>query len=291
VTAQASQSITRSSASNLALAFVLLPAERRRAMEVLYAFCRQVDDVADEETVSVDERQQRLAEWRQDVRLACAGEPAHLLVNQELAPVIARYRLPFEHFDELLRGVEMDLATHRYATFEELETYCYRVASVVGLLSIEVFGYRNPGCRDYAVALGKALQLTNILRDVRNDAERGRIYLPQEALARHGVSADEVLQGAYSERFRRLAQEVAQRAGAHYREARRKLPPEDRRSMVPAELMGSVYWRLLKTLDAGEFRVFGPRIARVSKPMKVYLILRTWLRVVLGRAKPNYGIG
>ena len=260
-------------------------------MEVLYAFCRQVDDVADEEATPIDERRQRLAEWREDVRSACAGQPARLVVNQELAPVIARYRLPFELFDELLRGVETDLATHRYPTFEELETYCYRVASVVGLLSIEVFGYRNPGCRDYAVALGKALQLTNILRDVRNDAERGRVYLPQEAMTRHGVRTDEVLEGAYSDRFRRVAEEVAQRARAHYCEAQQKLPGEDRRSMVTAELMGSVYWRLLKTLEVNEFRVFGPGVARVNKPMKLYLILRTWLRVALGRATPNYGVG
>jgi len=291
VSAQVCQSITRRSASNLALAFVMLPAERRRAMEVLYAFCRQVDDIADEETVPVDERRRRLGEWREDVRSACSGQPPRLAVNQELAPVIARYRLPFEHFDELLRGVEMDLATLRYPTFEDLATYCYRVASVVGLLSIEIFGYRSPGCRDYAVALGQALQLTNILRDVRNDAERGRIYLPQDALTRHGVSDDEVLQGAYSERFRRLAEEVAQRARSHYREAREKLPPGDRRAMMPAELMGSVYWRLLNQIEAAGFRVLGPELARVSKPMKIYLILRTWMRVAAGRSTPNYGIG
>lgn len=291
MTAQVSQSITRRSASNLALAFILLPVERRRSMETLYAFCREVDDVADEETRPVEERRRSLAEWREDVRSVCGGKAARLPVNQELAPVIARYRLPFEHFDELLRGVEMDLTTHRYATFEELESYCYRVASVVGLLSIEIFGYRNRRCGAYAVALGKALQLTNILRDVRNDAQRGRVYLPEEALNRHRVSREEILGGVYSERFRELAREVALRARLHYREARRQLPSEDRRAMVTAELMGAVYWRLLQQIEAGGFRVLDPRIERVSKPRKLHLILRTWLRVGLGLATPNYGEG
>jgi phytoene synthase len=159
----------------------------------------------------------------------------------------------------------------------------------VGLLSIEIFGYRNPACHDYAIALGKALQLTNILRDVRTDAARGRIYLPMEELARFGVKEHEVLDGIYSDRFQRLAASVAERASGFYREARHGLPPEDRRSMIAAELMGSVYWRLLQKLRRQSFDVFGPRLTRVGRTQKLFLILRTWYRLTTGILVPNYG--
>jgi 15-cis-phytoene synthase len=286
---QKSRTITRKSASNLALAFVLLPKARREAMSVLYAFCREVDDVADNEAVPAERRRAELAAWRADVRRSCAGEAPQLGVNRELQPVIRQYRLPFEHFDELLRGVEMDLDTKRYETYEQLELYCYRVASVVGLLSIEIFGYRDPACRDYAIHLGKALQLTNILRDVRTDAERGRIYLPLSELARFRVAEEEILRFEYSPRFRELAMAVADRARHFYRLARETLPAADRRAMVAAELMGSVYWRLLRKLEGQEFNVFGPEPTRLTRGQKLLLILRTWYRFAFGTMSPNYG--
>jgi phytoene synthase len=285
-----SRNITRKSASNLALAFILLPKPKRDGMSALYAFCREVDDVADEESTPVEERRTRLAAWRADIARACdpSGRP-EFAVNQELQPVIRACGLRFELFDELIRGCEMDLDVKRYATFEELEQYCYRVASVVGLLSIEIFGYRNPRCRDYALHLGKALQLTNILRDVRMDAERGRLYLPLEELARFGVKPEEVLNFEYSDRFRRLAESIAARARHFYRLALEALPPEDRQSMIAAELMGSVYWRLLRKLEACRFDVFGPRPTRLNKLQKLHLIARTWWRAVSGGMVPNYG--
>ena len=147
-----SRAITRKSASNLALAFVLLPRAKRDAMSALYAFCREVDDVADDESVPVEKRRAQLADWRADVRRACENERPQFAVNRELQPVIARYRLSFALFDELIKGCEMDLDIKRYENFERLELYCYRVASVVGLLSIEIFGYQNPACRDYAIS-------------------------------------------------------------------------------------------------------------------------------------------
>src|SRR4051812_41218205 len=174
---QHSRAITQKSASNLALAFVLLPKPRRDAMSALYAFCREVDDVADEESAPVVQRRRQLGEWRDDIRRACENRSPTFPVNRELQPVIEQYRLRFELFDELLKGCEMDLDTKRYANFEQLELYCYRVASAVGLLSIGIFGYKNPATSEYAIYLGKALQLTNILRDVKTDADRGRIYL------------------------------------------------------------------------------------------------------------------
>jgi 15-cis-phytoene synthase len=286
---QESRTITRKSASNLAMAFVLLPRAKRDAMSALYAFCREVDDVADDESVPVDERRAQLAAWREDLRRACEGGSPRFPVNRELQPVIRQYRLPYENFDELLRGVEMDLDVKRYPAYEELDRYCYRVASVVGLLSIEIFGYRNPACRDYAICLGKALQLTNILRDVRPDAQRGRIYLPQSELVRCQVREEEILRFEYSPRYFDLARSVADRARQFYQRARDTLPAADRRAMMAAELMGSVYWCLLRHLEARQFNAFGPKPIRVSKGRKLLLVLRTWYRLVSGAVAPNYG--
>jgi len=286
---QESRTITRKSASNLALAFILLPKAKRDGMSALYAFCREVDDVADNESLPVTQRREQLAAWRADVRRACGTETPQFLVNRELQPVIRQYHLAFEHFDALLQGVEMDLDIKRYENYEQLELYCHRVASVVGLLSIEVFGYQNPACREYAVCLGKALQLTNILRDVRSDAQRGRIYLPLSELAQFKVLPEEILRLEYSPRFFELANSVAQRARHFYRLACETLPAADRRSMVAAELMGSVYWRLLRKLERQRFNVFGPELTRLNKGQKVLLILRSWWRFISGGGSPNYG--
>ena len=286
---QQSRAITRKSASNLALAFIMLPREKRDAMSALYAFCREVDDVADEDAAPVEQRRAGLAAWREDIRRACNNVPPGFPVNQELQPIIRQYRLRFELFDELIKGCEMDLTTARYEDWDQLELYCHRVASVVGLLSIEIFGYTNPRCRDYAIALGQALQLTNILRDVRTDTERGRIYLPRIEMERCGVSEREILQHEYSERYAKLAASVAGRARKHFCQARELLPSEDRRAMVAAELMGSVYWRLFCKLERQQFNVFGPRPLRLSRPHKFALIARSWLRFALGMTSPNYG--
>jgi phytoene synthase len=284
-----SRAITRKSASNLALAFVVLPRAKRDAMSALYAFCREVDDVADEESTPVETRRARLAEWRADVRLACENQSPRFPVNRELQPVIQQFHLRFELFDDLIKGCEMDLTGNRYEDFETLEKYCHHVASVVGLLSIEIFGYKNPACRDYAVYLGKALQLTNILRDVKTDAERGRIYLPLSGLKQFNVTEDEILEGQYSERYLKLAAGVAGRAKDFYRLARETLPAEDRRSMAAAELMGSVYWRLLLKLERQQFNVFGPQPVRLSNAYKTILILKSWLRFAVGATASNYG--
>lgn len=287
---QHSRAITRQSASNLAQALILLPQAVRDDMAALYAFCRRVDDVADADAVPVIERRAQLAAWREDVRRACTGETPAFPVNRELQPVIERRHLPFALLDELIKGCEMDLEITRYESWEELELYCHRVASVVGLLSIEIFGYRNPRCRDYALALGRALQLTNILRDVRSDADRGRIYLPLAELRRRHVSEQEILRHEYSERFRELAASVAERARGFYRQARATLPPEDRPAMVAAELMGAVYWRLLWKLERRRFNVFDSRPVRLSKPHKLWLFVRAWRRRTAGKTASDYGM-
>jgi phytoene synthase len=288
---QHSRALTKKSASNLALAFVLLPRDKRDAMSALYAFCRAVDDVADEDAVPTAQRREQLAAWREDIRLACENSEPKFVLNREFQPVIQRFKLPFALFDELIKGCEMDLDTLRYENYEQLELYCYRVASVVGLLSIEIFGYQNPACRDYAVHLGKALQLTNILRDVKNDAARGRIYLPASELRAFNVAEAEILDGQYSERYLALARSVAARAKTFYRLAAQTLPPTDRKAMVAAELMGSVYWKLLEKLEAGRFDVFGPQSLKLSKPRKLALIFKSWMRHAAGAQSSDYGQG
>jgi len=286
---QHSRAITKKSASNLALAFILLPKSKRDAMSALYAFCRGVDDAADDETVPTEKRRAQLAEWRADLKCTCESGSPKFPVNQELQPVIHQFGLRFELFDELIKGCEMDLDTKRYENFEQLELYCYRVASVVGLLSIEIFGYKNPATRDYAIYLGKALQLTNILRDVKTDAARGRIYLPQSELKKFNVNDAEILDSKYSDRYFALAASVADRAKGFYHLARLTLPPEDRHSMVAAELMGSVYWQLLQKLERQQFNVFSPQPVRITRPQKLILIFSAWLRFISGSKTANYG--
>lgn len=284
-----SEQITQKSASNLALAFIVLPPARRASMSALYAFCREVDDVADDEARPVEDRRAALQSWRTDVSRACDGLEPLFPVNRELRPVISRHGLPFHLFDELIRGVEMDLDRQRYETYAELEKYCYRVASVVGLLSIEIFGYRDPGCREYADALGKALQFTNILRDVGNDAQRGRVYLPEEELRRHGVTVADIIAGRRTDGFESLAAAFAKRTRAYYGLARSRLPAVDRESMVAAELMGSVYWRLFRRLERRRFPVLDPVPVRLSKPRKLAVLLLAWMRVKTGIPLANYG--
>ena len=286
---QHSRALTQKSASNLALAFIMLPRHRRDAMAALYAFCRAVDDVADEDAIPVATRREQLAAWRADIRRACGTEKPEFVLNQEFQPVIAEFKLPFALLDEVTRGCEMDLDILRYETQEQLEQYCYRVASAVGLLSIEIFSYRNQACHDYAIYLGKALQLTNILRDVKNDAARGRIYLPLSELARFGVTEQEILEGKYSDRYFKLAESIAARARHFYQLARTTLPAEDRKAMVAAELMGTVYWQLLRKLEANRFNVFGAKPVKLSKFKKISLIFGAWLRFTAGSTTTRYG--
>jgi phytoene synthase len=245
--------------------------------------------VADEDAVPTDERRNQLAAWRADVHRACGNDEPQFVLNREFQPVIQKFKLRFALFDDLIKGCEMDLEKLRYDTFDELELYCHRVASVVGLLSIEIFGYNNAACCDYAIHLGKALQLTNILRDVKNDAARGRIYLPLEALKKFNVSEAAVLRSHFSDRYLELANCVAERAKHFYSLARKTLPPEDRRAMVAAELMGGVYWQLLQKLEREHFNVFGPKSIGLGKPQKLGLVLLSWLRHAAGITTPTYG--
>ncbi|MGH7779868.1 MAG: presqualene diphosphate synthase HpnD [Candidatus Binataceae bacterium] len=270
--------ITRRSSSNFYYAFMLLPIARRRALHAVYAFCRFVDDVADDE--SIREPAILLQRWRDELDRAYAGTPTRA-ISRALADAIGRFAIPRAHFDEFIAGMEMDLSRKRYATFAELRLYCYRAASVVGLMCIEVFGYSNPAAKVYAENLGIAFQLTNILRDVREDAGRGRIYLPLEDLERFGVTEDEILGGVYNDAFVRLMEFEANRAREYYDAAERTLPDEDRSTLLTAEAMRLIYGSLLRLIVSSNYRVLDRRLS-LSAPRKLYLVGRAWASSRLG---------
>ena len=272
--------VTRRASSNFYYAFMLLPLERRRALYAVYAFCRFIDDIADDE--SVGEPAAMLARWREELDNVYAGA-ARRPISRALADNVCRFNIPRQYFEEVIEGVEMDLTRRRYQTFADLELYCRRVASAVGLICIEIFGYGNPATRVYAERLGIAFQLTNIIRDVREDATRGRIYLPLEDLARFAVTEEEILAGVYSSRFRALMEFEAQRARAFYREAQEALAREDRGAMLAAEGMRLIYAALLERIVRSDYRVLDRRLS-LSTPRKLYLVGRAWAGTRLRRA-------
>ncbi|HZR77936.1 MAG TPA: squalene/phytoene synthase family protein [Chthoniobacterales bacterium] len=245
--------ITRTSKSNLALAFISLDRKKRSDITAFYAFCRVIDDIADDPQLDVDEKRRRLTDWRQWLREGGPNEPSIAIGVRQL---MKEYPITPEMLEEILAGVEMDLTIQRYSTFDELRVYCYRVASAVGLVSIEIFGYRNPDCKEYAIQLGLALQMTNIIRDVGKDLQAGRIYLPLEDLARFGYSEEDLKNRQYDERFLELMRFESTRARQFFANAGAALPEEDRKSMVAAEIMGSIYRGLLRRMELDKFHVF-----------------------------------
>ena len=260
--------ITRDSKSNLALAFVALGRERRDDITIFYAFCRVIDDIADDAEISAEEKASALRAWRKWIRESAPDEPA---LAGDVRGLYAKYAITPPMLDEIIDGVEMDFGNVRYETFEALRLYCYRVASAVGLVSIEIFGYRNGACRDYAIQLGLALQVTNIIRDVGKDLGNGRIYLPQEDLARFGYSEADLRARTHNDAFVQLMDFEASRAEDFFSRAGALLPREDRRSMVAAEIMASVYRALLRRMKADRFRVFEKeyRLSKIEKSGRV----------------------
>jgi 15-cis-phytoene synthase len=247
------------SGSSFYYSFLFLPPPRRRAITAVYAFCREVDDAVDE-TTDHDVARAKLLWWRGEIGAAYDGVPQHP-VAQALKTVVAAYGLPQAHFQAVIDGMAMDLDRSRYLNFVELETYCYRVAGVVGLLSAEIFGYTNPATRQYARELGIAFQLTNIIRDVGEDARRGRIYLPQDELARHGVTSAALLQRHGGAAFRALIAEQVERARDWYDRALSTLPPEDRAAQRPGLIMAAIYRTLLDEIVRDGFSVLDHRVA------------------------------
>lgn len=270
------EAVTRRAGSNFYWGFRLLPGERRRGLTAVYAFCRAADDIADAPGLRADPAR-LIARWREELHAAYAGTPRHP-IGVALADTVERFGVPRVHLDAVVDGVEMDLRRTRYARWEgDLAEYCYRVASAVGLVAIEIFGYRNPSARDYATNLGLAFQLTNILRDVAEDAARGRIYLPQEDLDRFGCAEADVLAGRCTDAFRRLMAFQCARAGEYYGRARFSLAEEDRPSLAAAEAMRLIYEQLLRRVMFRRYDVFGPRV-RLTAAEKAALAIAAWAR-------------
>jgi phytoene synthase len=260
------------SGSSFYYSFRLLPPERRRAITALYAFCREVDDVVDEVHDPAVARA-KLAWWRTEVGAVFDGAPQHP-VAQALVPVARSYRLPREHFDAVIDGMAMDLAQQRYADFADLERYCHRVAGVVGLMSAEIFGHEEASTAGFARDLGIAFQLTNIVRDVGEDARRGRIYLPQEDLARFGVSASAILRAREEPGFGALMAFEVERASAWYDRAMAQLAPRDRKAQRASLAMAAIYRALLDEIARDGYRVLDRRIA-LTPLRKLWIAWRT----------------
>jgi phytoene synthase len=251
---------------------MLLPHERRRALYAVYAFCRFLDDITDDD--GVNDPPAMLARWRAELDQVFSGTPSRA-ISRALGENVRRFHIPRRYFEEVIDGVEMDLTRRRYHTFADLSLYCRRVASAVGLICIEIFGYRWPSARVYAERLGIAFQLTNIIRDVGEDAARGRIYLPMEDLARFNIAEVEILNSVYNDRFRNLMEFETNRARQFYREAEDALDDEDRGSMLAAEGMRLIYSSLLERIARSNYRVFDRR-QRLSAARKLYLVGRAW---------------
>jgi 15-cis-phytoene synthase len=268
-----------SAGSSFHYSFGLLPRERRFAIETVYAFCREVDDLADEGVPGRD----ALAELhlvRDELGRCYNGAPTRP-VTAALQRCIRQFQIPRPPFDAILEGVEMDLHKRRYASFAELRGYCYRVASAVGLICLPIFGSTHPRSRDYAVDLGLALQLTNILRDLKADADRDRIYLPADELLSFGYSESQLFAGERNSAFLALMRFQAERASRHFDSAAAALPSVERKLLLPAEVMGAIYRRLLRRLEAERFPVFERRL-KVPRLTQLSLALRAWVTGRLG---------
>jgi phytoene synthase len=266
--------------------FLVLPAEKRRAIVAVWDFCRAADDAVDENpTLYLPGRQNGAAaevtRWRAEIA-ACYGEGRpQTEQGRRLVPFIRHFNLPRDAFEAVVEGIAMDVEQSRYPTFEHLKEYCYRVASAVGLICLEIFGYRDPVTRQYAIDLGIALQLTNIVRDVRTDLERGRIYLPADDLWRFEVEEKDLAAGIVTPHMTDLLAFQCRRARMYYEKAESELPRCDRRSLLAARIMGGIYRGILERIEAAGYDVFSRKI-RVPRPRRAVIALSLWSRSLVG---------
>lgn len=263
------------SGSSFYYSFLFLAPERRRAITALYAFCREVDDAVDECTDAAV-ASAKLNWWRGEVNAMLAGQPTHP-VTQALQPHLTTYALDGAHLQAIVGGMELDLEQSRYSNFAKLEHYCWHVAGVVGILSASIFGHTRPETLQYAEKLGLAFQLTNIIRDVGEDARKDRIYLPIDELARFEVPAADILNGRHSANFEKLMQFQVERANATYQQAFALLPAEDRRAQRPGLIMAAIYRTLLNEIERDGFHVLNQRIA-LTPIRKLWLAWKTYVR-------------
>ncbi len=265
-------------ATSFYYSFFALPVDKRNAIIAVWDFCRAVDDAVDEP--GERDPASALAQWRGEIARLYGGDQATTPQGARLAPFITAFSLPRSAFEDLIDGVAMDLQRSRYDTFEELRQYCLRVASAVGLICVEIFGYRDVQTRDYAIDLGIALQLTNIIRDVAPDLERGRVYIPTEDLQRFGCTEGDLRAGVVNDRIRRLLAFQVDRARRFYRKADAALPRRDERRMVAARIMGAIYSDLLRSIERAGYDVFSRR-ARVARARQALVAAMTWVKVMV----------
>ena len=268
--------ISKGSNSSFYYAFNLLSSEKRNAMNTVYAFCRQTDDIIDEGLESHEIRYENLHKWRLELEKALHGISNYSLLNK-LATTIRKFNIPIDPFYELLKGMEMDLQKNRYLTFDDLQLYCYRVASTVGLMCIEIFGYKHQSTKDFAVNLGIALQLTNILRDIKKDAEAGRIYLPEEDMKRFSYSEKDLLNLTYNENFRMMMHYEVNRARYYFEEATKSLNLDDKGKMFAARAMQHIYTRILDKIVDADYDVYNNDV-KASKLEKIWISLGVWAK-------------
>lgn len=274
MSAETASVITKKSRSSFYYSFNLLPREQRDAIYTVYAFCKMTDDIVDENDGSIEVKELQLTKWRRELERSVNGGSSYPLLNQ-LSRTAKNFQIPVEHFSELIKGVEMDLNKNRYSTFDELYTYCYRVASTVGLMCAEIFSYTKEHTKQYAVDLGIALQLTNIMRDVKSDLKLDRIYIPQEDMKRFDYSEKDLREHIYDERFIGLMRRQAERARSFYSSANEHLAREDRKHFFAARIMEKIYYSTLRKIEQNNFNVFGNKI-RINRARQLLIALQIW---------------
>ncbi len=273
---QQAKQIAKKSKSSFYYAFNLLPAKQRNAMNTVYAFCRKTDDIVDENDFSDAVKYENLRKWRVELEKGLKGNSTFPLLNN-LSKIISQFNIPIAPFFDLIKGMEMDIQQSRYLTIDDLMQYCYRVAATVGLMSIEIFGYKNISTREYAINLGYAMQLTNILRDIKKDATVGRIYLPLSDLEKFNYTEQELFSNVYNENFTALMNYEANRAKEYFDKANRALDINDKPSMFAARAMQHIYFNLLKKLEARKFDIYSENI-NVGKTEKVAIAVGVWAK-------------
>lgn len=271
--------IAKQSKSSFYYSFSLLSPEKRDAMNTVYAFCRQTDDIVDTNDIPEDTKFEKLVKWRNEVELALKGNSEYVLLNR-LIEIAQKFNIPFDPIFDLIDGMKMDIENKRYLNFDDLMNYCYKVASTVGLMCIEIFGYNNKSTKDYAINLGYALQLTNILRDVGEDADNGRIYLPMQDLSTHKISEYDIFTKKFSSNFKELMRQEAQKAKDLYTKANTFLDIDDKKSMFAARAMQHIYFKLLEKIEENNYNIFDKRIS-VPTYQKAYLSLGVFLKYTL----------
>ena len=273
------QQLTRREAKNFYYAFVTLPLEKRKAIYAAYAFCRHCDDSVDE-AASPEDKLSALTDLRSSLARAYRGQ-APTPTFLALADAADRYSIPEDYFQEIILGVESDLVKTRYQNFDELRQYCYRVASVVGLVCLQIFQYRDDAAREYAVDLGLAMQLTNIMRDVKEDWSMGRVYLPQDEMARFGYTEEQLEAGVRNDAFVQLLRFQGERAREYFRSGFRLLPYLSRRSRACPAVLGAIYSRVLDRIEASGYDVLGEQRIALSTGEKARITARAWLASTL----------